>query len=137
MEQITLPARIDHLTDVFSFVENAARNAGLNDKQLNNLNIAVEEIFVNIARYAYPSGEGGVTVSVSADADKLIIEFKDCGMPYNPLAKPDPDTSSSADEREIGGLGIYMVKQMMDSVKYRHESGKNILTLEKRADSGK
>ena len=131
MEQITVPARTDCLDEVFSLVESAAQTAGIDVSQQNNIKIAVEEIFVNIASYAFPTGEGEVSVSVAAGSEKLSVEFSDSGMPYNPLSKTDPDTSLPADEREIGGLGIFMVKNMMDSVRYRYENGKNILTIEK------
>jgi sigma-B regulation protein RsbU (phosphoserine phosphatase) len=130
MQEITLPAHIERLGEVIGFIENAMRDAALDKKQRINVNIAVEEIFVNIARYAYTSGEGDVTISVSADENKITIEFSDGGTPYNPLDKPDPDTSLSADEREIGGLGIFMVKQMMDGMRYRYENGRNILIIE-------
>jgi anti-sigma regulatory factor (Ser/Thr protein kinase) len=137
MAEITIPACVDRLVNVLGFLENAMRDAGLDEKQQNKVNVAVEEIFVNIAHYAYPSSEGDVKVCVSADADKIIIKFKDAGTPYNPLAKPDPDTSLSADEREIGGLGILMVKRMMDEVSYEYGDRQNILTIvKKRADSG-
>jgi anti-sigma regulatory factor (Ser/Thr protein kinase) len=126
---ITVPAQTGRLDEVLTFAGGAARDAGLDIKQLNNVSIAVEEIFVNIAHYAYPSGEGDVTVSVTVSQDRLTIEFRDSGTPYDPLAKTDPDTSLSADEREIGGLGVFMVKKLMDGVSYRYEDGKNILTM--------
>ena len=131
MEQITVPAKADRLDEVFGLVEGAMQGLGMDTKQQNTVKIAVEEIFVNIASYAYPSGEGEAAVFVSAGPEKLTIEFQDSGTPYDPLAKADPDTSLSADERQIGGLGIFMVKKMMDAVTYRYEDGKNILTIEK------
>jgi len=137
MEQITVPAITDRLDEVFNFIESAMRNAGMDDRQQNNIKIAVEEIFVNIVSYAFPTGEGEVSVSVTAVSDKLSIEFCDSGTPYDPLAKADPDISLSADEREIGGLGIYMVKKMMDDVCYRYEDGKNILIIEKYIRNGR
>ena len=136
MAEITVPARVDCLNTVLDFIESAARDAEIDGKQRNNIKIAVEEIFVNIASYAYPSGEGDVTVSLPRNPDKLVMEFRDSGTPYNPLAKADPDTSLSAGEREIGGLGIFMVRKMMDDVKYRYEDGKNILTIEKHIGTG-
>jgi anti-sigma regulatory factor (Ser/Thr protein kinase) len=131
MEQINLPASVDRLDDVFSFIDNAMRESLPDKEQQNNVKMAVEEIFVNIAQYAYPSGEGDVTVSVSVTPDKLVIEFKDSGTPYNPLAKPDPDMSLPADKREVGGLGIYMVKNIMDEVSYEYRDGQNVLTIAK------
>ena len=137
MEQITIPAKTDRLNEVWGLIESVMQSTGIDVKQQNNIRIAVEEIFVNIASYAFPNGEGDVSVSVIADSDKLSIEFCDSGIPYNPLDKADPDISMSADEREIGGLGIYMVKQMMDDVRYRYEDGKNILTIEKYIRNGR
>ena len=95
--------------------------------------IAAEEIYVNIAHYAYggKEGEARVQIEVSQDTRMCRIEFRDKGIPYNPLEKTDPDITLSAEERSIGGLGIYMVKQSMDRVEYRHEDGYNILTMEK------
>ena len=96
--------------------------------------MAVEEIFVNIAHYAYAPGEGEAEIAalVEGDPAELVVEFRDSGVPYDPLAKPDPDVTLSAEERGIGGLGIYMVKKSMDDVQYRHEGGRNILTIRKR-----
>jgi len=129
MEILTVPAQIENLEEVMSFAGSVAQDARLDVKQIINVCIAVEEVFVNIAKYAYTSGAGEVTISASVDSGKLIIEFADSGTPYNPLAKADPDVTLPADEREIGGLGIFMVKKLMDDVVYRYEDGKNILTI--------
>jgi len=127
---LTVPAQVDRLSEVFAFVDEASADAGMEMKSQNNVRLAVEEIFVNIASYAYPSGEGDVTVSVSVEAERFTVAFADGGTPYDPLAKPDPDTTLPAAEREIGGLGIFMVKKIMDNVEYRYENLKNILTIE-------
>ena len=95
------------------------------------IDIAVEEIFVNIARYAYAPGEGYAVIGVLAEPGRAEITFADNGMPYDPLAREDPDVTLSAEEREIGGLGIYLCKQLMDEVLYRYEDGCNILTMKK------
>ena len=98
--------------------------------------VAVEEIFVNIAHYAYGGnpGEAVIGLDVIPNPKSCRIVFRDKGIPYNPLEKTDPDITLSAEEREIGGLGIYMVKQSMDKVEYRYEDGCNILTIEKSID---
>jgi anti-sigma regulatory factor (Ser/Thr protein kinase) len=88
----------------------------------------VEEIFVNIAHYAYTPETGSVTIRMSVQ-ENIVIEFEDSGKPYNPLEKEDPDIKASAEEREVGGLGIFMVKKIMDKVEYRREGNKNILTI--------
>ena len=97
------------------------------------IDIAVEEIFVNIASYAYPNGDGTATISVSESTSPTAIRitFVDSGIPYNPLAKEDPDITLGAEEREIGGLGIFMVKKSMDDVNYEYTHGHNRLTLVK------
>ena len=98
------------------------------------IDIAVEELFVNIASYAYDSGIGMAVVQVTVHEDPLSVEitFIDNGRQYDPLAKADPDTTiSSAKQRKKGGLGIFMVKKSMDNVNYEYKDGKNILTIKK------
>ena len=132
MYELKIPARADRLDDVLEFIGKVMSDAGMDGKFRSNINIAVEEIFVNIAHYAYPSGEGDAVISASVTPDSLVFELSDSGTPYDPLSKDDPDITLSADEREIGGLGIFMVKKLVDDVSYRYEGGKNILTLSKR-----
>ena len=129
MAQIIITAHIDCLSDVMEFVEGEMHGANIDKTKQTNIQIAVEEIFVNIAGYAYLSGEGDVTVSISVDPEKISLEFSDCGEHYNPLAKEDPDISLSVEDREPGGLGIFMIKQLMDEIKYEHRDGHNILTV--------
>ena len=131
MSKLTVPAEVDHLDEVLEFTEAAVNASGLDKKSGYNLNIAVEEIFVNISKYAYPSDNGDITISLSVSDEVITVEFKDTGTPYDPLGKPDPDITLSAEDREIGGLGIFMVKKLMDSVEYRYEDGWNILTMSK------
>ena len=96
--------------------------------------VAVEEIFVNIAHYAYGGkpGEAAIGLDVIPNPKSCRIVFRDRGVPYNPLEKTDPDITLSAEEREIGGLGIYMVKQSMDDINYEYKDGKNILSIKKK-----
>jgi len=129
MHEITVPAKVEHLDKVFSFIEKSVSEANMDKKYGNNLRIAVEEIFVNIADYAYSHNDGDVTISVSVSSSNITVEFKDKGIKFNPLEKDDPDTTLSADEREIGGLGIFMVKELVDDISYRYEDGSNILTI--------
>ncbi len=98
------------------------------------IELAVEEIFVNIANYAYAPEIGRATVRVSVSDDPLTvtITFIDRGVPYDPLKRSDPDVTLSAEEREIGGLGIFMTKKVMDEVAYEYKDGQNVLTLKKR-----
>lgn len=130
MKELTIEATLDRLDDVLAFVGDELENGGCDMKTQTQINIVVEEIFVNIAHYAYNPEVGGTTVRISVE-DEIKIVFEDKGKPYNPLEKKDPDITKPAEEREIGGLGIFMVKKIMDSVTYRNEDGKNILSISK------
>ena len=132
MPEINVPADVGYLDEVSKFVNDAISIIKANDKFNNSIHIAVEEIFVNIAHYAYPSGDGYVIVCVDIADNNVSIKFIDGGTPYNPLEKSDPDTTLSADERSIGGLGIFMVKKLMDSMNYHYENDNNILTISKK-----
>ena len=98
------------------------------------IDVAVEEIFVNIASYAYAplTGIAKIRVEITEDPATAVITFIDRGIPYDPLAKKDPDIHASVDDRSIGGLGIFMTKKMMDEVKYEYRDGENILILKKK-----
>ena len=128
-------ASIDELDNVLKFIDNEIKDINDN-KLLTKFNLVVEEIFVNIVSYAYEdnSNNNTVTISIKDNDDKTIITFIDSGKHFNPLIKDDPDISLSADERPVGGLGIYLVKKMMDNVEYEYKYNKNILTIEKRHD---
>ena len=130
---IQIEAVKGNLLEVLGSVEEYYEEAGCPIKTQMQINIAVEEIFVNIASYAYAPETGSVRIRLQAvkDPARALITFEDSGVPYDPLAKEDPDVTLSAEERKIGGLGIYMVKQSMDHVWYEYKDGKNILTLEK------
>lgn len=133
MREQTFPATTEALNDAMAFVDETLEEAGCSMKVQMQIDIAVEEIFVNIAHYAYTPGTGDAVLRVELQENPraVSITFEDRGVPYDPLAKEDPDVTLDAEERQIGGLGIYMVKKSMDEVKYRHEDGKNILTLVK------
>ncbi len=128
----TFPAEKAALDDVNAFVEGMLEEAGASVKTTMQVLVAVEEIFVNIASYAYPDGEGSADVSVSCEGGVATVSFSDGGVPFDPLAKDDPDVTESADERRIGGLGIFMVKKSMDSVYYDYRDGKNVFTFTKK-----
>ena len=129
----SFPAKTEALTDVLGFAENALRAHQCSAEMQTSICVAIEEIFVNIARYAYGGGEGEVAFGIGFDADSRTVTFRlaDKGIPFNPLKKEDPDITLSAEEREIGGLGILIAKKMMDSVTYAYENGENILTVVK------
>lgn len=132
MVEKTFAADKSVLYDVLGFVEEELEKHDCNMKTQMMISVMVEEIFVNIASYAYPDGCGTATITMDFDEnDKLSISFIDSGLEFNPLAKEDPDITLSAEERGIGGLGIYMVKQTMEDVKYERVDGKNILSFKK------
>ena len=128
VNELIIEATTENMDAVLDFVNE--RIADSPSKIQNQIGIAVDEIFSNIARYAYHPETGGATVRVTVD-ENITIEFEDSGTPYNPLTEENPDTTLSAEEREPGGLGIFMVKNLMDSVEYRREGSKNILTIRK------
>lgn len=130
MKELMIDAKVENLDTVLDFIAAELEAADCPMKQQTQVAIATEEIFVNIAHYAYNPAVGGVAIRVTV-GDEIIIEFEDQGKPYDPLEKDDPDITTDAEEREIGGLGIYMVKSMMDAVEYRYEAGKNILVVKK------
>lgn len=133
MKEIKLQASDETLYTVLGEMERLLDENNCPEVLKSIMLVAVEEIFVNIAHYAYggKSGEAIINLDIKQDPKCCRVEFRDRGIPYNPLEKEDPDITLSAEEREIGGLGIYMVKQSMDKVEYRYEDGCNILTIEK------
>ncbi len=134
MKKLVIEASDKNLDKVLAFVDERLDALNCPAKAKIQINIAVEELFVNIAHYAYDSAVGAAEIWVSVKNDPLTAEitFIDDGKPYDPLAKSDPDVTLSAEERQIGGLGIYMVKKSMDDVQYRYERGRNILTIQKK-----
>ena len=132
-DKLVIEAEIDKLDEVLAFIDEKLESHDCPPKTQMQIDIAVEEIFVNIAHYAYNPGKGSAEISVEIQEEPLavVITFADNGVPYDPLKKPDPDVTLSAEERQIGGLGIYMVKKSMDNVFYEHKDGKNILTIKK------
>ena len=133
MKEITLTATLENIEAVTKFVDEQLEELDCPMKAQMQIDIAIDELFSNIARYAYAPNVGEATVRVESSDDPLtvIITFIDKGVPYNPLEKEDPDTTLSADERQIGGLGIYMVKKSMDSMEYEYRNGQNILSIKK------
>ena len=133
-DDLTVDASVENLEQVLGFVDSHLEAAGCPAKTSVQIDLAVEEIFVNIAHYAYAPSKGTATISIAASeaAGEAVISFTDSGKEYNPLAKEDPDIHLSSDARPIGGLGVYLVKETMDSVSYSREDGSNILTIKKK-----
>ena len=137
MDEIRVDARTDKLSEVMDYVNQKLDEADFPMKDRMKIEVSVEEIFVNIANYAYGEGKGDafVKVETSEDNNKITITFRDMGAKFDPLENADPDVSLSAEERSIGGLGIYMVKKSMDEVSYKYENGQNILVMSKVKDN--
>ena len=130
MKELIIDAKTENLGKVLEFVDAELSKSECTAKVKTHIAIAVEEVFINISNYAYRPEIGGVIIRITVSED-VSIEFEDKGVPYNPLEKEDPDISVDIDEREIGGLGIFMVKKIMDAVEYRNVDNKNILIIRK------
>ena len=133
MKELTLEAKVANLQQVLDFVDENLTSMRCPMKILMQVDVAVEEIYVNVASYAYAPNTGSVTIRIELQENPrtAVITFIDSGIPYNPLAKEDPDVSLSAEERSIGGLGIYMVKKTMDKMEYEYTDKQNILKMYK------
>ena len=134
MTSKTFPAKTDALMDVLGFVEQTLEECGCSMKNQTAICVAIEEVFVNVANYAYGEGSGDVTLDIGFHEVSRDVTFRltDQGVPFDPLQKPDPDITLSIEQRQIGGLGIFIVKKTMDTVRYAYEDGKNILTMIKK-----
>lgn len=124
----------ENIPKITEFVDAELEKLDCGVKAQMSIDIAMDEILANISRYAYAPGTGMVEVSVDHDAQErvAVISFRDSGVPFDPLQREEPDTTLSAEKREIGGLGIFLVRKTMDAVEYRHEDGFNVLTIRKR-----
>ena len=134
MKELTVEAKRENLLLVQALIDEELEAADCPMATQIAIDVAVEELFVNIASYAYEGKSGPATVQVSVHEDQKSVEITliDIGKQYDPLAKPDPDVTLAAKDRTKGGLGIFMVKNSMDDMKYEYKDGKNILTLKKR-----
>ena len=133
MKEMTIAATVENIGAVTDFVDEQLEALDCPMKAQMQINIAIDELFGNIAHYAYNPdvGEATVRVEVIEEPLSVVITFIDGGVPYDPLSADDPDVTLSAEERGIGGLGIFMVKKSMDEISYRYEDGKNILSIRK------
>lgn len=134
MKELVLEAKVDNLNQVLAFIDEQLEAADCSMKAQMQIDVAVEEIFVNIASYAYvpDTGQAVLRTTINGQPPVFSITFIDEGIPYDPLAKEDPDVTLTADKRQIGGLGIFMVKKSMDSMFYEYKDGKNMLTMTKK-----
>ena len=131
--KMTVDATVDNLNKVLAFIDEQLEANNCPMRVMLEIDVAAEEIFVNVASYAYTSGIGSVAIEVNFEEQPkaVAIRFIDSGIPYNPLEKEDPDVTLPAEKRGIGGLGVFMVKKSMDEVTYEYKDGKNHLTIRK------
>ena len=134
MKELTIAATVENIGIVTDFVNEQLEALDCPMRAQMQIDIAIDELFGNIAHYAYNPDVGNATVRVEVTEEPLavIITFIDGGVPYDPLKAADPDITLSAEERQIGGLGIYMVKKSMDEITYEYKDGKNILSIKKK-----
>lgn len=133
MEKITLEALVENLQQVIDFATEQFESRECPMKTVMQMELVIEEVFVNIASYAYNPDTGPATfcMEFESNPNAVVMQFIDSGKPYNPLEKTDPDTTLDLEERDVGGLGIFLVKKNVDDISYRYEDGKNILTVKK------
>jgi anti-sigma regulatory factor (Ser/Thr protein kinase) len=133
MKELTVDAIVENITPVTDFVDELLESCNCPMKAEMQINVAIDELLSNIAQYAYTPDVGPTTIKVEVVEDPLavVITFIDSGVPYDPLASDDPDVTLSAEQRAMGGLGIYMVKKSMDDITYEYKNGQNILRIKK------
>jgi len=128
--RIKLPASLEYLHKFIDFVTTCSREQGFEKKRVHEIELATEEALINIFNYAYKENNGDVEIICKLDENKrFIIEIVDTGIPFNVLSVASPDITADISERQLGGLGVFLIKKFTDAVQYRHEGNKNILTL--------
>ncbi|HCJ66311.1 MAG TPA: ATP-binding protein [Elusimicrobia bacterium] len=139
MEHKTFVAKMENLELMINFILVHARKQGFDEKMLGQIHLVAEEALVNVVNYGYPGKTGDIEIACGPAEDKqgILIEIVDSGIPFNPLEKPEPDINLPLEERGIGGLGIFMIKKIMDKVTYKRENDKNFLSLVKYVGSTK
>lgn len=133
MKKITVDATVDNLQQIIDFATEQLEARDCPMKVVMQMELVIEEIFVNISSYAYHPEIGAATFCVEFEENPpaVLMTFIDGGKPYNPLEKTDPDTTLDIDERDVGGLGIFLVKKNVDEISYKFDDGKNILNMKK------
>jgi serine/threonine-protein kinase RsbW len=124
-----LPATLENLERLIQSISHCAREQGFDQKRISEIELAAEESLVNIINYSYPERPGEVEVTCQLDGRSLVIEMIDTGIPFDVTSLPDPDITADIDDRKIGGLGVFLLKKVMDEVNYRREKNRNILSL--------
>ena len=132
MSKLILPAKMQNFESMMKFIEDGAKNQGFDRDKVNQVKIAAEEALVNVISYAYDDSDGNVEINCDGKEGRgLVIEIIDSGTPFDPTSMPEPDIDAPLDDRRIGGLGVYMMHQLMDEVNYRRDGNRNILTIAK------
>lgn len=133
MKTITVKSIVENVDIVTDFVDEYLDDLSCPKKAEMQINVAIDELFSNVCKYAYGENVGEVTVSVGLDGEEnIVIVLADKGKPYDPTAAPDPDVSLSAEDRMVGGLGLFVVKKTMDELSYRYDNGENKVTIKKK-----
>ena len=132
MATIKLPAKLESLEPATQFIIEAAKSLGFDDKKLNQIRLVSEEVLVNIFNYSYPKKDGEVEITHTTKEEKgLEVKIVDWGIAFNPLEQSAPDLREPIEEREIGGLGIYLIRSIVDEIDYKREENRNIFTFVK------
>ena len=134
MKELSLKATLANVRRVTDFIDEQLKALDCSRKAQMQIDVAIDELFANIARYAFEqdTGEASIRFDFDERTQTASVTFIHGGVPFDPLERPDPDVTLPAHAREIGGLGIFLVKRTMDRLEYRFENGLNILTLRKR-----
>jgi anti-sigma regulatory factor (Ser/Thr protein kinase) len=131
LARISQPADMDHLEALMNFIGGHAQASGLDPQSLYRVDLAAEEVLTNIIKYAYPEGQGLVEVACGVEDQSFVMEFRDQGQPFDPLAAEEPELSEDLHLRAVGGLGIHLVRQVMDQVSYHRQDQTNLLRIAK------
>lgn len=129
MLEKTYAATLEILPEMIGFVTETARSMGVHPKRVMHLELAMEEAVANICSYAYAVPPGEVTIRIERDNEVVRIELMDAGIPFDPLGLEEPDIKSEIENRDVGGLGIFLMRRMLDEMRYSRQDGQNILTL--------
>jgi serine/threonine-protein kinase RsbW len=130
MSSIQLPARIENMELLVRFISDNAGKLGFSCKRIKEIELATEEALVNIINYAYPDHPGDIKVTcIHHQSKTFVIEIEDAGIAFNMLSRKDPDISAGISDREVGGLGVFLIRKLMDEIQYHRKEGKNILDL--------
>ena len=132
MPRIQLAAKLENLEPMLVFIKQGAKKLGFDAQKLNRMHLTSEEALVNIINYAYPDKHGNIEITYEVKEDmRFVVEIIDWGIPFDPLSLPKPDVEAPLEKRRVGGLGIYLIRTIMDEVSYRRDQDRNILTLTK------